>query len=69
MSLRPMNLQPERQYKFGFISTPCIDLFWFFICGFWFKDTINSSQVKMSVLSFFTNSLLKYDAFLVGAIF
>lgn len=27
----------ETQYKFGFISTPCIDLFWLLLWGFWFK--------------------------------
>ena len=47
----------ETQYKFGFISTPRIDLFWFFLWGFWFQETIDGSQVKMSVLSSLTSCL------------
>lgn len=33
MSPRPMNFHRERQKKFGFISTCCIDLVLFCICG------------------------------------
>lgn len=47
----------ETQYKFGFISTPCIDLFGLILWGTWFKETIDGSQVKMSVLSSLTSCL------------
>ncbi len=55
----------ETQYKFGFISTPCIDLFWLFFMGLlvegtnrWFPGE-NVSALLLNQLS----PLWKYDFF------
>lgn len=52
MSPRPMNLQQERHNtSLDPFPLPALICFGSFLWGFWFKETIDASQVKMSVLS------------------
>lgn len=58
MSPRPMNLQQERHNtSLDAFPLPALICFGCFLWGFWFKGTIDGSQVKMSVLSSLTSCL------------